>query len=161
MSTTLTEFLREKAAEESAQRQKREEQIAEWRQAVERLLAKLQEWVRTADPDGLLEVKRNDFRINEEGLGKYQVPGLVITAFDRQMMVVPKARYTVATATLPQNATQERASGRVDLTDDARRFVLYRFRREKDDIWMIDDTTANPRLFDQAEFESALLSFLK
>ena len=161
MSTTLTDFLREKAAHEAHHQRSREEQLSDWRQAVEKLLNRICDWLKQADPNGVIDIKKSETRINEEGLGRYQIPGLVLSAFGRSMMVMPKARFTIATVELPHRSTPERASGRVDLTDDTNRIILHRFRGDDGDIWMIEDIAGKPRLFDQNEFESALMSFLK
>ena len=161
MTTTLSDFLEQRAAQEAGEQQAREAKVAEWRDALSRLYAQIRSWLRASDPKGLLKVTESERQFNEEGLGRYTVPRLDISGFGRDMWVVPKARYTVATAHPPQKSAPERAAGRVDLTDDARRLVLYRFHGDPDDIWMIDDLKGSPRLFDRGEFEAALMSFLK
>ena len=55
----------------------------------------------------------------------------------------------------------ERAAGRVDITDELRRYVLYRFQEDGSDVWLIDDLKSGPKPLDQDAFESALMSYLQ
>jgi len=161
MATTLKDFLEERAAQEAAEREAHQAEIAEWRDSVSRLLAQIKDWLRDADPRGILKLKEFEWEVNEEGLGHYTVPRLDITGLGSRMWVIPKARFTVATAHPPRKTAPERAIGRVDLTDEVRRKTLYRFHGDPDDIWMIDDLKGSPRVFVRSEFEAALMSFLK
>ena len=58
-------------------------------------------------------------------------------------------------------AGQLHPAGRVDMTDELRRYVLYRFVEEGRDVWLIDDLESEPRPLDQAAFERALMSYLR
>jgi hypothetical protein len=87
----------------------------------------------------------------------------------------------VATAKPPQKNAPERAEGRVDITDELLRYVLYRFRQEDGrNVWMIDGLgraydaaektwpgqveyipRAEPKPLEQETFEKALMSYLR
>lgn len=161
MSTTFTEFLREQASKRKAFSAERDEVIKEWTEALGRLYLTVREWLRTSDPDGILSVDEAAWELNEEGLGKYCVPRLDIRGLGRWVALVPKARYTIATAHPPQKVSPERAAGRVDITNEVRRFILYRFRDEGGDTWIIDDQKNPLRVLDQQAFEAALMSYLR
>lgn len=161
MASALTNFLRDRATEYALESEARLVKVAEWRAAVERLLALIQNWLKESDPDGLLKQEVNEWEVNEQGMGKYTVPRLDISGFGRLMWVVPKARNTIATAHPPQWKAPERAAGRVDLSNELKRYVLYRFKADPDDVWMIDDLTTGMKLFDREQFEAALMSYLK
>lgn len=161
MTTALTDFLRERATEYAVESEARRVKVAEWRAAVERLLALIQGWLKEADPDGLLKKEVDEWEINEQGLGKYKVPCLNINGLGRWVGVIPKARFTVTTANPPQKSAPVQAAGRVDFTNEAKRFVLYRFKGDPDDIWMIDDLTTGMKPFDREQFEAVLMSYLK
>jgi len=161
MATTLSEFLHEKAAKEAPRRQRSLEVIAEWRAAVEALIDQMKAWIGEADPQGSLETALSEETLKEESLGAYKVPKLEIYGFTRVVSVVPKARYTVATAQLPYMTAPQRALGRVDLMDAVSQFMLLRFRGESGDLWMLDDVRRQPRPFGRAEFEAALMSMLQ
>lgn len=161
MNTTFADFLRERAERLQEEEAKKRPIITDWRQAIERLLTQVKEWLRTSDPNGILRIKEDDWELEEEGLGKYSVPRLDIRGLRRWIGIVPKARYTVATAHPPQKSAPERAAGRVDITNEVRRFVLYRFQTADGDVWMIDDQKNPPRVLDQEAFEAALMSYLR
>ena len=161
MSTTFKEFLREQAAKEAAQGAKAKDVIDEWRAAVESLFRQVRAWLAESDPDGVIEVKQQQHEVREPGLGRYQVPRLDLRAFGNWIGIIPKARRTVGAATPPQKTTPERAIGRVDITNELRRYILYRFRDGARDVWMIDDLNSEPKPLDQEAFERALMSYLR
>jgi len=164
MSTTFTEFLREKAAKQAAQLKASGVDIEEWRGAVERLFAQLRAWLAQSDPDGIIRIEEGKEKINEPGLGRYVVPRLDLYVLDKWIGIIPKARKTVLTAHPPLRPAPERAIGRVDITDELRRYILSRFPRldGQGDMWFIEDVTVGtpPRPLDQAKFEEALMSYL-
>jgi hypothetical protein len=159
MTTSLSDFLEERAAQEAAERETRQANVTEWRTAVARLLRQIEDWVRAADTRGILEVEYTQTVLSEAGLGRYSVSQLEISGFGNSMSVVPRARYTVVTGQPPNKESFERAAGRVDLTDGTRRVTLLRFRADSDDIWMIDEVPS--RRFDREAFEAILMSFLQ
>jgi hypothetical protein len=152
--------------------------IEDWRAAVERLFATLRQWLAEADPEGLIEIEERQQDVREPGVGHYRVPRLDLHAFSKWIGIIPKARRTVGMAKPPQKSAPERAEGRVDITDELRRYVLYRFRQDGRDVWVIDGLEPGyeegewpgkgqvvPRLearpLDQEAFEKALLSYLR
>jgi hypothetical protein len=161
VNTTFTDFLREQAEQRKAQSAERAEVTQEWIDSIKRLYATITGWLQKSDPDGILKIRVIEDDLNEEGLGKYTVPHLDIRGLGRWVGIVPKARYTVATAHPPQKNTPERAAGRVDITNEVRRFVLYRFIVDGQDVWMIDDQKHPPKVLDQEAFEAALMSYLR
>ncbi len=161
MSATLKEFLRERAAKEAAVAEKAKVVVDEWRAAVENLFRQIRAWVGESDPEGVVEMKEIEQQVTEPGLGRYHIPRLDLNVFGTWIGVIPKARRTVATATPPQRAAPQRADGRVDMTDELRRYVLYRFRDDGRDVWMIDDLNSEPKPLDQEAFEKALMSYLR
>lgn len=161
MSSTFADFLREQVAKRKTETAGREEIIAEWSAALNDLYAVVRGWLRTSDPDGVLTVEDETWELKEQGLGTYTVPRIDIRGLGHWVGLVPKARYTVATATPPRKSTPERAAGRVDITDEVRRYILYRFRGEDGDLWLMDDQKTPLRVFDQPAFEAALKSYLQ
>jgi hypothetical protein len=161
MTTTLKEFLREQAEKHQAEIRSGQATVAEWRAAIERLFAQLHGWLRESDPEGIIEIKEGETEITEQGLGRYRVPRLDLQAFGKWVGIIPKARKTVGTARPPQQAAPQRAAGRVDMTDELRRFVLYRFQENGREVWLIDDLESEPKPLDQVAFERALMSYLR
>jgi hypothetical protein len=175
MSTAFREFLQEQAKKRRAAGD--DKTIQEWQKSVAALIAQIQQWLRDSDPDGIIDVKEDETEVTEPGLGTYRVPYLSLRAFGTWIGVVPKARRTVGTAHPPQQSAPERAEGRVDITDELRRYVLYRFRKDGKDLWLIDEQgyekegawpgqaryipRSEPRPFDQEAFERALMSYLR
>src|SRR5579864_2497340 len=159
--TTLTEFLREKAAKHAAESVKNEGIIKEWDDALRRLYAQVRDWLVASDPDRVLSVDESSTDIHEEALGRYKVPRLNIKALGQWVSLIPKARFTVGTAYPPQKTTPERAAGRVDITNEARRHVLYRFHGPNGDVWLIDDLKSSPVELNRENFEAVLMSYFR
>jgi len=161
MTTTLKDFLRQEAEKHQAEVVAGKATVDEWRAAIERLFAQLRAWLKESDPQGVLEIKQELLAVTEQGLGRYSVPRLDIRAFGKWVGIIPKARKTVRTAKPPQKSAPERAAGRVDITDELRRYVLYRFQEDGRDVWLIDDLQSEPKPLDQEAFERALMSYLQ
>jgi hypothetical protein len=101
MSATLTEFLREQAEKRKGKMAERQGVLDEWVEALNRLYDTVREWLREADPDGVLAVKTAEWKVTEEELGTYAAPRIDIHGLGRWVGFVPKARHTVGTATPP------------------------------------------------------------
>jgi len=108
------------------------------------------------------------------------VPRLDLHFFGKWIGIIPKARKTVGMAQPPQKSAPERAKGRVDITDELRRYVLYRFQEGSEDVWMIEGLMpdyeaiektwpgpvqyiprSEPKVLDQEALERALMSYLR
>jgi len=161
MASTFKEFLRQQAEKHGAEAQARKAVVEEWRSAIERLYAQVRGWLKGSDPGGAIEIEVSEEDVTEPGLGRYRVPRLDLRAFGKWVGLIPKARKTVGTAQPPQKRAPERAAGRVDITDELRRYVLYRFQEDGSDVWLIDDLKSGPKPLDQDAFESALMSYLQ
>ena len=124
--------------------------------------------------------KESQEAVTEPGLGRYRPPRLNLRFFGKWIGIIPKARKTVGKAQPPQKSAPERAQGRVDITDELRRYVLYRFQNGSEDVWLIDGLEpgyeavektwpgqvqytprAEPKVFDQEAVERALMSYLR
>jgi hypothetical protein len=161
MSTTFSDFLREQADKHRAEAIAGKDMVDEWRSSVERLFATLRDWLKESDPHGVIEVEESQHEVTEPGLGRYRIPRLNLRAFGKWIGIIPKARKTVGSAKPPQNSAPKRATGRVDITDELRRYVLYRFHENGRDVWMIDDLENEPQPLDRLGFERALMSYLR
>jgi hypothetical protein len=161
MSTAFRDFLRQQAEKHQAEARAGKATVEEWRSAVERLFAQLRAWLKQSDPEGVIEIEESQQEVTEQGLGRYRIPRLTLRAFGTWIGIIPKARRTVGTAKPPQKCAPERAAGRVDITDELRRYVLYRFQEDGRDVWLIDDLESEPKPLDQEAFERALMSYLR
>jgi hypothetical protein len=178
MSTMFKDFLQQQARKYQAEVDAGKATVDEWRTAVERLFTQIREWLKESDPEGHIEIEESQQDITEPGLGRYRVPRLNLQIFGKWIGIIPKARRTVGTAKPPQKSAPERAEGRVDITDELRRYVLYRFRESGQDVWLIDGLEpgyeektwpgqvqyvprSEPRSLDQEALEKALMSYLR
>ena len=180
MSTTFREFLQQQAKKHQTEANAGKATVDEWRTAIAGLFQQIRKWLELSDPKGLIEIEESHVEITEPGLGRYRVPRLNLRAFGKWIGIIPKARRTVGRATPPQKSAPERAEGRVDITDELRRYVLYRFREGDRDVWLIDGLEQGyevpekpwpgqvqylPRLesrpLNQEAFEKALMSYLR
>src|SRR5215475_4675888 len=101
MSTLFREFLQQKAKEQQAEVDAGKAQVDEWRTSIERLFARLREWLKESDREGVVEIEETQVEIREPGLGRYRVPRLDLRAFGKWIGIIPKARKTVGTAKPP------------------------------------------------------------
>jgi hypothetical protein len=161
MTTAFKDFLRQQAEKHQAEVMAGKATVEEWRTAIERLFAQLRAWLQESDPEGVIEIEEGHQDVSEPGLGRYRVPRLNLRAFGKWVGIIPKARKTVGTATPPQKSAPQRAAGRVDITDELRRYVLYRFQEDGRDVWLIDDLESGAKPLDQEAFERALMSYLR
>lgn len=162
--SALAEFLRSKATEDAITRTSNQDMIAEWREAIKRLLDTIQTWIAESDPERRLKLTVREHEVNEESLGKYIVPSLEISGFGKTVWVTPKARHTIATARALDGVNQVRAAGRLNLTDGVNPIALYRFRSrrpDEPDVWMWDDPKLGMDFFEREDFEAAVVSYLK
>jgi hypothetical protein len=161
MSTTLSEFLKDQAAIERAQVPERQRRRDEWVQAVERLLVQIEDWLRQADTEKVLQVERTEVERREQALGFYKAPGLVIRLRNRQITVLPHAR-NVLDYIEGGEIPGRRAQGRVDLSDGGERYILFRRLAERGESWwLLDEDAYRTRLLDREAFEWALLNLLQ
>lgn len=163
MTPSLREVLKQRSAVYAAEAEKNRHIIADWQTAVDTLFKQLCGWLVMADPDRMIQHYLSDTEVNEPGLGRYPISTLNLRAFGKWVGVIPKARKTVKTASPQQSGAPERATGRVDITDEIRRYVLYRFTRETGDEWFIDDpaTTDGLQPLNAERFDAALASYFQ
>jgi hypothetical protein len=161
MSEVFKEFLRQQAEKYQVEARSRQGLVDEWRAAIERLFLQMRTWLKHSDPDSVIEIKEGEVVITERGLGRYSVPRLDLYIFGKWIGIIPKARGTVGKASPPRISPPERAIGRVDITDELRRYVLYRFQQGDGEVWMVDDLESPLEELNQEVFEKALMSYLR
>ena len=161
-TSPLSELLLKKKESYEAEARKNKELIDEWVGAVNKLFAEIREWLAASDPAQILQIADGKEEVNEPNVGRYQAPRLEIRAFGKWVGIIPKARKTVKVARPPRPDAPDRATGRVDITDEVRRYVLYRFSGDGTDSWSIEgpDTDVLQPLT-QGLFEEALMSYFQ
>jgi hypothetical protein len=138
MSTVLKSFLQEQAKKYQAEAEAGKATVTEWRTAIVALFGDIRKWLNESDPDGIIEIEESEQEIKEPGLGRYKVPRLNLLVFGKWIGLIPKACRTVGVAKPPRKGAPEHAKGRIDITDELRRYVLYRFQENGCDAWYID-----------------------
>ena len=162
MTMTLKEVLRTKVQAFEAENEKNKGVISEWQAAIAKLLGQFREWLAASDPEKILEIQELKKEISEPGLGQYTVSRMDIRAFGKWIGILPKARRTIRKALPPQSGAPEQATGRVDITDEVRRYILYRFTKNNVDNWFIEGPDAGAlKPLNQEAFEAALTSYFK
>ena len=99
MSTSFVEFLRQRA-DESGIRQRNLNRL-EWLKALQEILAQIDEWLRAADTDNLLDIARYKVERVEDRLGVYDAPALKIRLGADDVDIVPVGRSVCNWPTLP------------------------------------------------------------
>jgi hypothetical protein len=154
---TLREFLLKNAPrDELRRRQWRDEWIA----AIDRLLAQLRAWLSDAGTAELLDLEQLEFEKREQGLGTYHVKGLAINFGERTVRVVPVGRTVLARLGPYAEAGHESAEGRVDITNGAYKYFLYRKLTPAGEQWLVQDERSGIRPLDREQFEAVLQDLL-
>jgi hypothetical protein len=164
MNTSLRDLLREKVREQEAMAESSKATLTEWGEGIDNHFKILRGWLTQSDPVGIIQVEESTLALNEPGLGRYEIPQLELHALGETIGIVPRGYGTVGTAVLPHTSTRVRARGRVDITNEIRQHILYRFRDENDkDLWMVEHLRldVSPTPLDQKLFESILMSYLR
>jgi len=83
MATNLREFLREQAEKHQAESEAGKAMVKEWRDAIGRLFDQVRQWLKEADPGGVIEIEDSKEEIREPSLSRYRVPRLNLRAFGK------------------------------------------------------------------------------
>jgi hypothetical protein len=157
---TLREFLLNNAPRTEEVRRRRQWR-EEWIAAVDKLLAQLRTWLKDADAADILDIQTVELEKREAGLGTYHIRGLVINFGERTVKVVPIGRTVLAHLGKYAEAGHENAEGRVDITNGAYKYYLYRkLTNTLDDQWLIQDERSDIRPLDREPFEAILQDLL-
>ena len=154
---TLTEFLQEKAKDETARERWRLRE--EWVGSVNRLIGQFQVWLREADTPGVLTTWMEEIEIVEERIGAYRVPMLHIRLNGTEVKVIPVASSAVGTIREGEGAGEKRR-GRVDAITPGMRFIMYRTVRNDEEIWYAVDEHHHSTLLDKSRFQAIMLELL-
>src|ERR1700738_4629888 len=136
---TLREFLQKNAPRAEQEKQRRQLR-EEWIEAVDRLLAQLRAWLTDAATAELLDLEPLDFEKREQGLGAYHIQGLAISFGESTVKVVPVGRNVLAHRGPHAAPGHEKAEGRVDITNGAHKYILYRKLNDAgEEEWLVQD----------------------
>ena len=113
----LKEFLSEKARQPNQLERRRLRD--EWVAAVHRLMSQLQDWLRQADPEHVLDIGIIPVVKREQNIGTYEVPSLDVRDDETVIRVLPVGRNVLHARSQNGNETIN-AQGRVDITDGAK-----------------------------------------
>jgi hypothetical protein len=157
---TLREFLL-KNAPRAEQAKRRWQAREEWIAAVDKLLAQLRIWLADADTAKILCLEPRDIEKREQGLGTYHLHGLTIHFGESTVEVVPVGRQVLAHLGPYAEPGHEKAEGRVDITNGAYKYYLYRkLTSDGKEQWLIQDERSGIRPLDQEQFEAILQELL-
>src|SRR5207248_1497527 len=118
----------------------------------------LADWLRQADPENLLMIEETSHRMSERKIGVYTAPGLRILfgAGATEIRVEPIARYAMGPV-LGDAFPASTREGRVDITNDEHKYMLYRIKDASNHRWLIvDDKDYRIRELDRTTFEAAI-----
>src|SRR2546421_286070 len=157
MSEVFTKFLREQAAKHQGEDVETQSVIDEWRAAVVQLFRRIRDWLERSDPDHVIRIDEAEHKVNEPSLGKYRIPRLELRGLGKWIGIIPKARNTVGSVRPSPNSAPERAAGRIDMTDEIRRYILYRLQAAsgENEWYIVEFNSDEPKLLDQQTFELA------
>jgi hypothetical protein len=109
----------------------------EWCRAYAGLKDQICRWLRE-DGDGKIRINSEWIERREEGLGAYTIEALRVDIGASSVNVVPVSRNVIAHIN-PPGGGEFRGEGRVDITDGARKYYLYRTIQDGTDVWYVVD----------------------
>jgi hypothetical protein len=155
---TLREFLLKNAPRDEIRRRHWRD---EWIAAVDRLLTQLRAWLADAGGAELLDLEPLEFDRREQGLGAYHIKGLAIHFGERTVKVVPVGRAVLAHLGPFAEPGHENAEGRVDITNGAYKYFLFRKLNDAgQEQWLVQDERSAIRPLDREQFEAILQDLL-
>jgi hypothetical protein len=161
MPTDFQEFLRQKS--EGTGIRERNRNRSEWLKAVQELLTQIEDWLRAADTENLLEIMRYEVERVEDRLGVYDAPALKIRFGTDVVDILPMGRYAIGpfSARAIQSlrgaeGTDSPAAGRVDITNGERKYLLIRDISSGAERWHAVNERSEVFLFDRARLETIL-----
>lgn len=132
---------------------------SEWIAALDQFYEQILSWIRESDPKGILIIERMEIARTEPRLGTYAAPALKIALGDEAVRVVPMGR-DVRGSYRDDEGNERHYEGRVDITDDRRKYVLYRLAGEGSRAWVVVGNSGSPRPFDRGQLEVILSDLL-
>ena len=132
---------------------------SEWIAALDHLYEQILSWIQEADPKGLLIVERMELTRREPRLGTYTAPAMKISLGEAAVRVVPMGS-DIHDSYRNEDGTEGRYEGRVDITDDLHKYVLYRVADEGSQAWIVVGRSGPPKRFDRAQLEAILSDLL-
>jgi len=156
---TFRDFLL-KNAPRTEQEKRRRQLREEWIGAVDRLLAQLRAWLTDAEAAALLDLEPLEFEKREQGLGAYHIRGLAINFGESTVKVVPVGRIVLAHLGSYAEPGHEKAEGRVDITNGANKYYLFRKLTETGEQWLVQDERSDIQPLDRERFETILQDLL-
>ena len=157
----FAELLEKKAESYEIEAQQNKIIIADWTSAIRRLFDEIRGWLRDSDPKSIVKLEDKTEEIIEPNVGRYSAPRLDIKAFGKWVGIIPKALKTIKAARPPRSSVPVRATGRLDITDEITRYVLYRFTNSGEDTWHIEGPDQDLQPLDRGRFEEALMSYFQ
>jgi hypothetical protein len=109
----------------------------EWLQAYQSLKNRIREWL-GEDGGDRIRFESEWIRQNERALGSYNIEGFRVEIGDSSVHFVPVSRNVIARINPPEGG-EFRGAGRVDVTDGARKYHLYRTIQDQGDVWYVVD----------------------
>lgn len=154
---SLGEFLDEHAAQQQETGEVARSLREAWVRNVNRVVAGIEEWLRSADHHGILDIYLHDVEKREEGIGYYCTRGITVRLGAREVAVAPVARFVVAASLVGLPA---RPDGRIDITNGESRYSLYHLADCPEGRWVMVGEGKGLLPFDRPHFEAAMQDLL-
>lgn len=153
------EWLVEQAVQEGSIAERRK-LIEQWTDSVANLFAKIIAWLDEDDTRKVLTVQAGKIQRREEELGVYDVATMRISLSAKAVDLIPLAKNVVA-GMGKRGELGFRAEGRVDMTNGAEKYMLYRVVTSEGEKWvLVDDDKYSVKDLTKETFEAALQDLL-
>jgi hypothetical protein len=160
---SLTDFLKEHALTLRTTEPDVQKLLNQWIQAEQNLIRQLEEWLKAADPEGVLKIQKENYLIREEKLGSYDaVWRMKVDLGGRRMVnIVPRGGAVGGVVPL-EDGRPSPIRGLVEISNDIDRYRLYRVLDGTADRWYIKHHLADRAVpLERSSFEAAMVDLLK
>lgn len=159
--SVLTNFLQSEATHVRDESARLKAATEDWQRAAQNLVHQMVEWLKLADPEGLLRVRQVDHTFEVYDLGKYVIKGLAVTFGRSTLRINPGQLEAVGVVQLPGEPTRRRVDGRFEFDNGTDRRSLYLVRDGDRDVWVWWAPGGVGQPFDRDSFEATVVSFLR
>ena len=161
MNSVLTDFLKSEASAVRQDAERRKAAKLDWQRAAQDLVTQMIEWLKQADPDGLLRVEQTSHTFEDYDLGRYVIKGLSVTLDRATARLVPSHLDVVGEILVPGESMRRRLEGRMVFDNGTDRIALYRVKDGERDIWLWWGSGGVGKPFDRESFEATVVSLLR
>ena len=159
--SVLTDYLKTEAPHIRDESVRLKAAKLDWQRAAQDLVHQMVEWLKVADPEGLLRVRQVDHAFEDYDLGRHVIKGLEVTFGRSTLRIIPSHLDVVGVIQVPGETSRRRIEGRFEFDNGTERRSLYRVKVADRDTWLWWTHGGVGQPFDRESFEATVVSQLR